>query len=127
MTLLLAIRGGRVSTCDHRCWTAATQPCRCPCEGLLHGVGVEEAGRLIASLDLATLAGVIVMPELPFGAAESLVAAPEPPRRVLRRPTSSASHCDGCGRPWGEVVLWARVAAGVLCDGCWRRLDRLAS
>ncbi len=130
MILLSAYRDGRISTCGPECWAARQPICRCICLGAAHGVGPEEAGRRIAALDLSTLAGVIVMPPLPFGvarAAESLVVAPEPPRRARSPRRSSATHCDGCGLPWGEVVLAAMVESGVLCDSCLRRLWRSAS
>jgi len=132
--LLAAIRAGRISVCDDRCWRATDPRCVCLCMGLCHGVGPEEAARRIAALDLATLAGAVAMPTLPLGAAESPVTASAvleaavEPLRVLRVPARPRVPrevgCSDCGAPWSEVVLVAMVDAGWLCDACATRLWR---
>jgi len=134
--LLAALRDGRISVCDDRCWRATDPRCVCLCLGLCHGVGPEEAARRIATLDLATLAGAVAMPTLPFRAAESLVAMPEPlmatagpvvasrPRGRVRRPGEGA--CADCGEPLGGAVAAWLDSTTQLCSDCLARLWRSA-
>lgn len=134
VTLLIRLLDGRWTSCDRRCWSATGTICSCPCEGLCHGVGPEEAARRIADLDLATFVGVVAMPTLPLRAAESPVAAPAVPEapveplRVVRVPVRPRVPpevgCSGCGASWSEVALVAMVDAGALCDVCATRLWR---
>lgn len=129
MILLAAIRDGHLSTCGPECWGARLPVCRCVCAGLAHGCGPEEAARRIASLDLASLAGYVAMPELPLWAARTAVVVVEPVRRRAVRMLRAEVRCVGCvarGLPGTGATLAALLDDGWYCDDCLAALWRSA-
>lgn len=124
MTLRAAREPAGATPCTAACRRAEGLDCHCACEGTGHGADAP-AQQLVLLVTGATPAAL--SPTSPALAPRGPEPTPEPVRRPRTPPRARVSretHCEGCGRPWGEVALAAMVEAGFLCDDCLGRLWR---
>jgi hypothetical protein len=119
-----------VTACSRTCRTATGPVCRCPaCGGENHGA--EAAAQQLTLLALSPTAPVtapepVETPEEPQKRPAPAVPPLNGHRKPRRRLGWEEGRCDGCGKPFAEVVLFGTVEIvrdgkpldARLCTGC---------